>query len=35
MTDTRSENSLCLTIGCLLPFDCHAYGEILAILEGR
>jgi hypothetical protein len=35
MTATPPENSLCLTIGCLLPFDCRAYGEILAILEGR
>jgi hypothetical protein len=35
MTATRPENSLCLSIGCLLPFDCRAYGEILAILEGR
>jgi hypothetical protein len=34
MTATRPENSLCLPIGCLLPFDCRAYGEILAILEG-
>ena len=35
MTATRPENSLCLPIGYLLPFDCRAYGEILAILEGR
>jgi hypothetical protein len=35
MTDASPENSLCLPIGCLLPFDCRAYGEILAIVEGR
>jgi hypothetical protein len=35
MTDASLENSLCLPIGCLLPFDCRAYGWILAILEGR
>ena len=35
MTATSPENSLCLTIGCLLPFDCLAFGGILAILEGR
>jgi hypothetical protein len=34
MTATRPENSLCLTTGCLLPFDCRAYDRILAILEG-
>ena len=35
MTATRPENFLCLPIDCLLPFDCLAYGGILAILEGR
>jgi hypothetical protein len=35
MTDASPENFLCLPIGCLLPFDCRANGEILAILEGR
>jgi hypothetical protein len=35
MTVTSPKNSLCLPIGCLLPFDCRAYGEILAILESR
>ena len=35
MTDASPENSLCLPIGRLLPFNCRAYGEILAILEGR
>jgi hypothetical protein len=35
MTATSLENSFCLPIGCLLPFDYRAYGAILAILEDR
>jgi hypothetical protein len=35
MTAAPPDNSLWLPIDCPLPFDCRAYGGILAILEGR
>jgi hypothetical protein len=34
MTAATPTYFLCLSIACLLPFDCRVYDETLAILEG-